>query len=48
MSGRIWPSWLLESLVKVEGVYRLELRLSEAGRAAHVKVAFVERDRIRN
>jgi hypothetical protein len=33
---------------QVEGVYRLELGLSEVGRAAHVKVAFVERDRIRN
>jgi hypothetical protein len=32
----------------LEGVYRLELSLSEAGRAAHVKLAFVERDRIRN
>src|SRR5437588_5477908 len=33
---------------QVEGVYRLELDLSEVGRAARVKVAFVDRDRIRN
>jgi len=33
---------------QVEGVYRLELGLSEVRRADRVKVAFVERDRIRN
>jgi hypothetical protein len=33
---------------QVEGVYRLELDLSEVERAARVKVTFVERDRIRN
>lgn len=35
-------------VAQVEGVYRLELGISEVGRTARVKVAFVDRGRIKN
>ena len=33
---------------QVEGVYRVELSISQAGKAGHVKVAFINRDRAKN